>query len=102
MRSTESARTALIPLFLGLDNETLYSIPDLIERAERLGLIDGSDPGSQERMLHDLLELLQRRGFPSSGDAAGRVGVARESRDPAWLGLRWEAAVSGLSIPTVN
>ena len=32
-----------IKLFLGLDNEKLYSVADLVDRAEELGLVPDSD-----------------------------------------------------------
>ncbi len=85
-------RHECVPLFLSLKNEQLYSVADLVEKAQGMGIIEGSSVEQGEELFHTLLHLICFHRFPSEGDAVGSVN--RKNRIPAWFGLRWETAVT--------
>ncbi len=94
MEQMRESSVDLASLFLSLENERFYSVSDLIDRAERLGLVGDDESAQKQTLFYMLLAVVQDRAFPVHGDVAGRVEEGRGGRDPAWLGLRWEEALA--------
>ncbi len=85
-------RHEYVPLILSLKNEQLYSVADLIEKAQGLGIIEASSPEQGEELFHSLLHLISLRNFSTEGDAVG--SITRKNPIPVWFGLRWKTAVT--------
>ena len=76
--------------FLDLSNEGLYSVPDLVDKAERMDLFQ--NPEQKEMFFFALLDIISVNQFPAEGDVVGSIG--EQHNHPAWFGIRWENAAT--------